>query len=81
MSVGANYREANRGESRDDFLHKVGIATKEAAETEYWLELISESSTLRTTGTEPLLQESRELLAILLTIAKNTKRAVVAPRN
>jgi len=31
-SVGANYREANRGVSRDDFINKVGISTKEASE-------------------------------------------------
>ncbi len=31
-SIGANYREANRAESKNDFVHKVGIAEKEAAE-------------------------------------------------
>ena len=30
-SIGANYREANRGESRDDFGHKLQIALKEAS--------------------------------------------------
>src|SRR6266567_1706535 len=38
-SVGANYREANRAESRNDFIHKIAIVEKEAAETQYWLEL------------------------------------------
>ena len=28
-SIGANYHEANRSESRDDFAHKVAIAVKE----------------------------------------------------
>jgi len=37
-SVGANYREANRAESRADFMHKVGIVEKEIAEAQYWLE-------------------------------------------
>jgi four helix bundle protein len=27
-SVGANYREANRAESRNDFIHKIGIVEK-----------------------------------------------------
>jgi len=36
-SVGANYREANRAESHDDFIHKIGIVEKEASETCYWL--------------------------------------------
>jgi four helix bundle protein len=32
-SIGANYREANRAQSKDDFIHKISIATKEASET------------------------------------------------
>ncbi len=72
-SIGANYREANRGESRDDFIHKVGIAAKEASETEYWLELITESPHLEAVGALSLLRESREILAILTTIGKNAK--------
>ena len=32
-SVGANYREANRAESRNDFIHKLGIVEKEASES------------------------------------------------
>ena len=39
-SVGANYREANRAESRDDFNHKLGIVLKECSESLYWLELL-----------------------------------------
>jgi four helix bundle protein len=31
-SIGANYREANRAESRNDFLHKIGIVEKGAAD-------------------------------------------------
>ena len=72
-SIGANYREANRAESNADFIHKIGISTKEAAETQYWLELINESPRLQTPGAETLLQESSELLAILITIGKNSK--------
>ena len=42
-SVGANYREANRAESRSDFIHKIGIVEKEASETQYWLEICDEA--------------------------------------
>ena len=72
-SLGANYREANRAESKKDFVHKVGIATKEAAETEFWLELVNESNHLRTPNSEMLLSESRELIAILTAIGRNAK--------
>lgn len=34
-SIGANYREANRAESHDDFIHKIGIVEKEASESQY----------------------------------------------
>lgn len=72
-SLGANYREANRAESKKDFLHKIGIATKESAESEYWLELIQESKHLKTAGSDQLLAESQELLAILTAIGRNAK--------
>ncbi len=38
-SIGANYREANRAQSRQDFIHKIAIVEKESSETQYWLEL------------------------------------------
>ena len=34
-SIGANYREANRGLSRADFSNKIGIVQKEGSETQY----------------------------------------------
>ncbi|GAB3917236.1 four helix bundle protein [Mucilaginibacter boryungensis] len=36
-SVGANVKEAQGAESKDDFRHKCKLAYKEAEETEYWL--------------------------------------------
>ncbi len=38
-SIGANTHEAQNAESKADFIHKLKIAAKEAAETEYWLNL------------------------------------------
>ena len=43
-SVGANYREANRAQSRNDFIHKIAIVEKDSAESEYWLELFDDSN-------------------------------------
>ena len=39
-SVGANYREANRGRSKAEFIAKIGDCLKEADESSYWLELL-----------------------------------------
>ena len=72
-SIGANYREANRAESRNDFIHKISIAEKEAAETQYWLELCHESAIGDTQDRLSLLQESGELLAIFTSIGRTTK--------
>jgi four helix bundle protein len=72
-SVGANYREANRGESRADFIHKVGIVEKECAETEYWLELCQEANIGDSGERQWLLKESGELLAIFTRIGKTSK--------
>src|SRR6266571_2858204 len=66
-SIGANYREANRGVSRADFANKIGTVQKEAAETQYWLELLIESGVGKDTAVE-LLKESSELLAIFASI-------------
>ncbi len=39
-SIGANYEEAQAAESRKDFGHKIGIASKETRESHYWLRMI-----------------------------------------
>ena len=72
-SIGANYREANRAESRDDFIHKIAIVEKEASETQYWLELFEELGLGESSGLKGLLQESRELVAIFTSIGKTAK--------
>src|SRR5438046_9176655 len=68
-SIGANYREANRGVSRADFANKMGTVEKEAAETQYWLELLMESGISQTESAADLDKESTELLAIFVSIA------------
>jgi four helix bundle protein len=45
-SIGANVMEANNSESPKDFIHKLTIAQKEAAETHYWLKLLLETKYL-----------------------------------
>ncbi len=40
-SIGANVREAQNAESKNDFIHKMKIAAKEVDEAKYWLEIIT----------------------------------------
>lgn len=63
-SVAANYRAACRGRSRPEFIAKLGIVVEEADETVFWLELIAAVPLSESADVEPLLNESRELLAI-----------------
>ena len=72
-SVGANYREANRAVSRNDFINKVGIVEKEAAETQYWIELCEEANIGNPEERRWLLQESGELLAIFTSTGRTSK--------
>ncbi|MFN2508802.1 MAG: four helix bundle protein [Chthoniobacterales bacterium] len=72
-SIGANYREANRAQSHDDFIHKIAICEKEAAETEYWIELLIESSPSDGGANLELLTEARELLAIFVASGRTAK--------
>jgi four helix bundle protein len=72
-SVGANYREANRAESRNDFIHKIAIVEKESAESVYWLELCEAAKLGDSDKRHLLLQESRELLAIFTSVGRTSK--------
>jgi four helix bundle protein len=72
-SIGANYREANRAESRNDFIHKIAIVEKESSETQYWLELCDEAQVGDADERRWLLQESSELLAIFTSSGRTAK--------
>ncbi|HEV7796946.1 MAG TPA: four helix bundle protein [Pyrinomonadaceae bacterium] len=72
-SVGANYREANRAESRADFIHKIAIVEKECSESGFWLEICDEADFGNVEQRSWLLRESRELLAIFTSIGRSTK--------
>ncbi|HTM64849.1 MAG TPA: four helix bundle protein [Flavipsychrobacter sp.] len=72
-SIGANIEEALHAESRADFIHKLSIAQKEAAETHYWLRLFRDSSILPEETAFTMLSECEELRRIIASIIKTTK--------
>ena len=73
-SIGANIEEAQAGESRGDFIHKLGIARKEARESLYWLRVLAESNLVPTRRVQPLVRETEELLQVITSIILQTKR-------
>ena len=68
-SVGANYREANRAESADDFSHKIGITLKECSESLYWLTLLDKLHLTESRFRE-LLTECDELIRLFQSIRR-----------
>ena len=71
-SIGANVREAIRGQSDADFGAKMNISLKEASETEYWLELLQESEYISRDKGEEMLADCKELIRILMAIVKTS---------
>jgi len=71
--MGANYREATRARSKAEFISKIGDCLKEADETLYWLELLSEEQVVAAKKLAPLIQEANELVSILVTISKRAR--------
>jgi len=71
-SIGANVKEAIRGQSVADFHAKMNIALKEASETQYWLELLYESDYIDTKSYNSIVNDDIELIKILTKIVKNT---------
>ena len=73
-SIGANIKEAIRGQSTADFVAKMNIALKEASETEYWLELLAETDYLSQSMGESMLSDCIELIKLLTAIVKTARK-------
>jgi four helix bundle protein len=69
-SIGANIVEAQRAESRKDFIHKLKLSLKEADETKYWFEIID--AKIFEIDNE-LSNLNEELIKLLVSIIKTTK--------
>ena len=68
-SIGANVQEADAGISKKDFVAKMSIASKEARETLYWLNLL-ESSDLVKLELKEIKKECDEIVRILTAVVK-----------
>lgn len=69
-SVGADYRAAQRGRPKAEFVAKLRIVLEEADECCYWLELVIEGGLLPARRVSELLSEADELTAIFVTASK-----------
>lgn len=73
-SVAANYREASRARSGPEFIAKIELCASEADETQLWLELLRDDCGISSSLTDTIWKEADELVAIFVTMSKNTKR-------
>lgn len=74
-SIGANVNEAQAAQSRADFIAKLCIASKEARETQYWINLLIATDYLDVAEphVETLSEESIQLTKLLTSIVKTSQ--------
>ena len=72
-SIGANVNEATYAESKNDLIHKMNISLKEAAETEYWLFLLKETSFIDEPVFNSLNNDVVEIIKLLASIVKTSR--------
>ena len=74
-SIGANVEEANQGQSKADFIHKLSTALKESFETHYWLRLLRDSEILEDKIANSLLADCEEVQKMLTASIKTSKNS------
>ena len=75
-SIGANVFEGTYAQSKEDFVNKYSIALKEANETRYWLQLLSDTGYLSATDAtaQSLVEDCVELIRILTASIRTAKQ-------
>lgn len=72
-SIGANIHEANYAHSRADFINKLQIALKECYETDYWLDVFTQSGIITQPEFEDLYSACSKLRALLIASVNTAK--------
>ncbi len=80
-SIGANVREALRGQSRVDFRAKMNISLREANETQYWIELLRRVGYLSEGEYQSIFNDCTSLCKLLMSIVKSTSQSIENDKN
>lgn len=75
-AVGALVREAQNAESKQDFIHKLGIAQKECDESIYWIEILVHTDYLSDNESQSIKNDAVELLKILRSAILTSKKSL-----
>ncbi len=73
-SISANVHESEFAQSPSDFTSKLHIALKEANETMNWLNLLHDIGYLDEKAFESMVTDCNEVIALLVSSIKTTKR-------
>ena len=65
--------EAQKAQSRKDFITKMSIASKEANETRYWIRLMTATGYLNEESGGKLEKQASELIKLLTSIVKSAQ--------
>ncbi|MBA3025716.1 MAG: four helix bundle protein [Sulfurimonas sp.] len=74
-SIGANINEAQAGQSKNDFISKMSIASKEAREAKYWVDLLIATGYLSIDDShvKSLVNDIEEIVKLITSIVKSTQ--------
>ena len=72
-SIGANIHEAQYAQGTKDFISKLEIAQKECYETEYWLELLFETSCIEESAYKAIQNDCGAIRRMLISSLNTIK--------
>ncbi len=75
-SIGANIEEANRAQSKLDFIHKLSISQKESFETHYWIRILRDSNFLNEKLAGSFLEDCEEIQKLITSSIKTAKTSL-----
>lgn len=73
-SIGANVSEAQKAQSKADFVAKMNIALKEANESYYWIKLLYRTDYLSEAEFKSLESDVDEIVRLLVSICKTATK-------
>ena len=74
-SVGSNYRASCRARSSKEFYSKLSIVIEEADESMFWLELLSEAGIIKAVLLHDIINETEEIIKILVSARKTMNQS------
>lgn len=72
-SIVANFQEAQDASSLKDFIQRMSISLREARETAYWLQVLTESNLAQAKDTKVIIAECNEIISIFVSSIKSAK--------